>query len=167
MDKELLAKWIIRADKNLTSIVRVACVVLLAIIVITVSVSIFTRFIFFTPINFTDSLSKYLMIWLSFLGIGLGIRENEHIAVDMFVGKLTGKAKSALLILSDVIVSLFLLFIIYYGFVFAFNGSGTHDTLLFGVSMTIPYIALAVGAVYAFVQLNIITLLNLLGVEKK
>ncbi len=151
-----------KTDKILGTIAQIACIALLAIIVITISISIFTRFVFFNPLNFADALAKYLMIWMCFLGSGLAIRAGEHVVVEMFSNSLKEKSRKKLILFINIIVSLFLIIIIYNGLIFAFSGIGSHDPFVFGISMLIPYLSVPVGFFYMLIQLNITTVLSLL-----
>ena len=47
--------------------VRALCVTLLALIVIAISAAVLARFVIFTPLNFADPLSKYLMQWMAYI----------------------------------------------------------------------------------------------------
>lgn len=155
-----------KIDKILGSFIQITCVVLLAFMVMTISISILTRFVFFNPLNFADALAKYLMIWLAFLGSGLAIRAGEHIVVDMFSNSLKDKAQKKLILFINILVSIFLVIIIYNGFIFALSGIGSHDPFVFGISMIIPYLSVPIGFLYMLIQLNITTTLSLLSIEK-
>lgn len=152
-----------RIDSILGKTVQILSVVILAIIIITISVSITTRFVFFNPLNFADALAKYLMIWMCFLGSGLAIRSGEHIIVDLFSNSLSEKASKRLMVFINVIVSVFLILVIYQGMSFALSGLGSHDPFVFGISMIIPYLSVPVGFAYMLVQLNITTILSLIS----
>ncbi|OZU88024.1 hypothetical protein CIL03_12870 [Virgibacillus indicus] len=154
-----------KVDNVLGKTVQILCVALLAIIVLTISISITTRFVFFNPLNFADALAKYLMIWMCFLGSGLAIRAGEHIVVEMFRDSLTEKGRKKLIVFIDIVVSVFLIIVIYNGFIFAFSGLGSHDPFVFGISMIIPYLSVPIGFIYMLIQLNITTALSLLSKE--
>jgi len=156
--RALLKRW----DKRLSFSVEVLCVVLLAAIVATVSISVFTRFVVFYPLNFADALAKYLLMWVVFLGVGLALREGEHIAVDIFVSRLHGAPRAALTATVTVFISLFLGIVAYFGFHNAWQGRELHDPLVFGVSMMVPYLAVPVGACYALVHLNLAVWIDVL-----
>jgi TRAP-type C4-dicarboxylate transport system permease small subunit len=146
-----LKKW----DRRLSFGVEVVSSVLLAAIVGTVSVSVFTRFVIFFPLNFADALAKYLMMWMVFLGLGLALRAGEHITVEFLANRLRGNGKSAMLALVTLLVSIFLMIVAYYGFRNAWNGRDVHDPLVFGISMMVPYLSVPVGACYGLMQLNL------------
>ena len=154
----MLKRW----DRRLSFSVEVLCVVLLAAIVATVSISVFTRFVVFYPLNFADALAKYLLMWVVFLGVGLALREGEHIAVDILVSRLRGVPKAAVAATVTVSISLFLGIVATFGFQNAWQGRELHDPLVFGVSMMVPYLAVPVGAGYALVQLNLAVWIDIL-----
>lgn len=157
-----LGLFLKRFDSMLGKTVQILCVAILAVIVLTITVSITTRFVFFNPLNFADALAKYLMIWMCFLGSGLAIRSGEHIVVEMFSDSLSEKGKKKLIVFTDIVVSIFLILIIYNGFTFALSGLGSHDPFVFGVSMIVPYLSVPIGFAYMLVQLNITTILSLI-----
>lgn len=152
-----------KIDKILNNIIKVICILLLAGIIITVTISVTTRFIFFAPLNFADPLAAYLMAWLSFLGIGLGITQNEHISVDILLNRFTLKIKRKIILYTSIIISLFLLALINYGIIFGLSGLDTHDNLVFGLNMSIPYFSVSIGALYALIALNIKNLIIIFG----
>lgn len=162
MTKEDVVIFLDKIDRFLISFIKIICAVLLIAMVVTISVSVFTRFVVFSPINFADALTKYLMIWLAFLGSGLSLRHREHIALVMILERLTEKQRNRLLVIIDVAVSIFLIVIIYYGTVFSMGGLTSTDPLVFGMKMIYAYLAVPVGALYALIHLNILTVKTIL-----
>lgn len=148
-------------DIVLSSTVRIICVALLGGVVLTISASVFSRFVIFNPLNFADALAKYLMQWMAFLGVGLAIRSGEHVLVDILAAKFTTRAAKVLLVCINILVSVLLATIAYYGTLNALSGVNSRDPFVFGISMAIPYASVAVGAIYALIQSNITTWLNL------
>ncbi|WP_084783221.1 TRAP transporter small permease [Bacillus dakarensis] len=60
---------------------------IIALFMITMTVLIFlqvvSRYVFGDSITWTEELSRYLFIWLIFLTIGVGFKENKHISIDI------------------------------------------------------------------------------------
>src|SRR5699024_11221809 len=133
------------------------------IFIINITISVTTRFIFFAPLNFADPLAAYLMAWLSFLGIGLGITQNEHISVDILLNRFTLKIKRKIILYTSIIISLFLLALINDGIIFGLSVLDTHDNLVFGLIMSLPYFSVSIGALYAFIAFNIKNLIIIFG----
>src|SRR5699024_12490425 len=152
-----------KIDKILNNIIKLISILLLAASIITVTISVTTRFIFFAPLNFADPLAAYLMALLSFLGISLGITQNEHISVYILLNRFTLKIKRKIILYTSIIISLFLLALINYGIIFGLSGLDTHDNLVFGLNMSIPYFSVSIGALYALIALNIKNLIIICG----
>lgn len=73
--------------KVLDRLLAVACVLLFAILVITVSWQVFTRQVLDDPSGWSEALAKYLFVWLGMFGAALVFSERGHIAVEFVVGK--------------------------------------------------------------------------------
>lgn len=59
---------------------------IITLFLITMSIFIFlqvvSRYVFGNAFTWTEEISRYLFIWLIFLGIGIGFREHKHISID-------------------------------------------------------------------------------------
>lgn len=150
-----------KIDKWLATTVQVTCVLLLAGIVMTISASVFSRFVIFNPLNFADALAKYMMQWMAFLGVGLALRSGEHVLVDILATNFSTRQAKVLLVVLNILVSVLFATVAYYGALNALSGLSSRDPFVFGMSMAIPYSSVAVGAAYALIQSNITTWLNL------
>jgi TRAP-type C4-dicarboxylate transport system permease small subunit len=140
-----------KLDRTLARMIEITCVVLLAVIVSTICISVFTRFVIFYPLNFADAMAKYLMQWMAFLGVGLAIRTGEHVLVDMFTSSLKSKAKLNLYVFTNILLMGLFGAIVYYGTIYAMSGWKSQDIFVFGVSMAIPYFSVPAGGAYALI----------------
>jgi TRAP-type C4-dicarboxylate transport system permease small subunit len=64
-----------------------ACVILFAVLVVTVVWQVFSRQILNSPSAWTSELAQYLFVWLGLFGAALVFAERGHIAVDFLVRK--------------------------------------------------------------------------------
>lgn len=62
------------------------------------------RHVFDAGINTSEELSRFMFIWLTFLGAIVAMREGGHLGMDMVVSRLQGKARQVCLLLSQVLV---------------------------------------------------------------
>ena len=150
-------------DRRLAAVVMAICVALIGTIVVTISASVFSRFVVFNPLNFADPLSKYLLQWAAFLGVGLAIRAGEHVFVDMLYASLGRGPRRALLVLINVLLSGLFAAVFWHGLGNAWSARNSHDIFVFNVPMILPYLSVPVGALYALVQTNLTTWLALTG----
>ena len=65
-------------------------------------VQFYGRFIFATQLDWAEEISRYLLIWLGWLGIPIAIRRNSHDVVGYFRDRLPPPARRALGLFVDV-----------------------------------------------------------------
>lgn len=59
------------------------------VIVAMVTTEVILRYIFSHSLIFTEELSRYLMVWIVFLGSALAIRDGSHIRISILVSRLS------------------------------------------------------------------------------
>ena len=150
-------------DRRLAATVMAVCVTLLGAIVATISASVFSRFVVFNPLNFADPMSKYLMQWAAFLGVGLAIRAGEHVFVNMLYVSLGRRARRVMIVVINVLLTILFAAVLWYGMGNALSARTSSDPFVFNVPMVIPYLSVPVGALYALIQTNLSTWLALTG----
>lgn len=80
--------------------------VLLSIVVAVVAADVVGRYFFRAPVWAANEVALTGLIWLVFLGI-IGVsRHEQHIGVEFFVSRLPTRARSATLILRDLVIVL-------------------------------------------------------------
>lgn len=67
----------------LHSILEFFIVAMLVVMVVTVTLQIITRYVFFYSLSWSEELSRYMFVWLIFLGAVLGIKDNMQIKIDI------------------------------------------------------------------------------------
>jgi TRAP-type transport system small permease protein len=85
---------------------------ILAVMVVLVFGNVFMRYAMNSGFTISEELSRWLFVWLTFLGAVVALRENAHLGTDMLVGKLgpTGKRMCMGLSLLLVLYCLWLVF---------------------------------------------------------
>lgn len=133
-------------------------VVLIAAMVVVIWISVFTRYVLSDPISWGEQVGKYLMIWATFLGSSIGMRQGAHVAVDVFVNLLPGPLTRLFGWIAGVLTAGFLALCIYYGAMFSWRVMGHSDPLVGEMSMAIPYSAIPVGCLLMLLQLVYVSL---------
>jgi TRAP-type C4-dicarboxylate transport system permease small subunit len=118
--------------------------VLVSGIVVTTVLQIVARFILMVSIPWTDELARYLMIWASFVGLGVAYRKRELISVRFFREKLPPHLLKVALIVSDLLCSLFAIVIVIYGF----------KLCLLNAGQVSPSMRVSLGIVYAIIPMG-------------
>jgi len=86
MGDPLAVAW--RLIRALGTLERAACILLLAGIVISMSIQIFTRYLLGQPLVWVEEAAGYAFIWLVFLGASAGFKELRHIRIETFIARL-------------------------------------------------------------------------------
>lgn len=69
---------------------------LIALIVITISTQVFTRYALNRPIIWVEELATYSFIWAAFVGASLGWKRGRHIFIETIGGHLPARAAALL-----------------------------------------------------------------------
>ncbi len=83
----------------------------LSLMTIFVFGNVVLRYVFNTGLTWSEELSRFLFIWMIFLGSILGLKDNEHLGVDMMVKKLSYKGKKICFVVSNLLILITLVFL--------------------------------------------------------
>jgi TRAP-type transport system small permease protein len=72
----------------------------LAAMVVLVFGNVVLRYGFNSGIAVSEELSRWLFVWLTFMGAVIGLREHAHLGTDMLVGRLGPSGKKACLVVA-------------------------------------------------------------------
>lgn len=138
----ILIKWL---DRVLSG----ASIAIMSLLVFTVLLQVFMRYVVGVPVTFTEELSRYLLIWLGLLAASYAYRQRMHLALDLLVDKLQGTNKVALNILIHSLVAIFSVAVLLYGglqLVYLTYELDQSSPAL-GVSMSVIYMALPISGI--------------------
>ena len=90
-------KRIVEAYFHLLKIVIVLCLVAMVVLVFG---NVVLRYAFNTGITVSEEVSRWLFVWMTFLGAIIAMREHGHLGVDMLVARLPAIGKKICLIAS-------------------------------------------------------------------
>mgnify|MGYP000981630895 CR=1 FL=1 len=78
--------------------------IMLASMVVIVFGNVIFRYFLNTSIAWSEEVSRFMLIWLSFLGAVIAFMKNEHLGLDILVKFLPPIASKALVVFADVLV---------------------------------------------------------------
>jgi TRAP-type transport system small permease protein len=119
--------------------IKITMAVLLAAMVILVFGNVVLRYVFNSGIAISEELSRWLFVWMVFLGAIVGLREHAHLGVDSFVKLLSPMGRKICYALSHVLML--------YASVLLTEGSWKQTVLNWDT--TAPASGLSVGLFYA------------------
>jgi TRAP-type C4-dicarboxylate transport system permease small subunit len=82
---------------KILSMVMATC---LAVMVVLVFGNVVMRYAFNSGITLSEELSRWLFVWMTFMGAIVALKEHGHLGTDMLVGKLPPAGKKVCLALS-------------------------------------------------------------------
>jgi TRAP-type C4-dicarboxylate transport system permease small subunit len=130
---------------QLLSIIMVAC---LALMVVLVFGNVVLRYAFNSGLSVSEEVSRWLFIWITFLGAIVALREHAHLGSDMLVSRLPVIGKKACLVVGQVLM-LFLTWLMFDGSLTQAKINWDVQAPVTGASMAIVYGAGVVFAVSA------------------
>lgn len=98
-----------RFGAALDRIVAGFLVALMAVMVVTVTWQVITRFILSSPSSYTEELATYLLIWISLIGGAYALRLQAHLGIDLVVRSMQAGGRRRARIFGLVVVGLFAL----------------------------------------------------------
>ena len=71
-----------KVSDGLNLIAEYAVAALMAVMIVVVAAQVFFRYVVFYPLSWSEELSRYVLIWVTFLGASAGIKRKAHFGVQ-------------------------------------------------------------------------------------
>jgi TRAP-type C4-dicarboxylate transport system permease small subunit len=126
-----LVHWYFKA----LELVMVLC---LAAMCVMVFGNVILRHVFDSGINTSEELSRFMFIWLTFLGAIVAMREGGHLGMDMVVRRLNGRTRWCMQLLGQVLV-LGCCGVLLWGLILQHDINVANIGLVTGLSLSIVY----------------------------
>ena len=124
---------------------------LMAGMVVIISAQVWCRFILNDPLSWSEEAGRYLFVWISFMGAAAGVRYQVHLGIDLMDKLLSPRAYRYVVVLVNLIIQIFLIMIIYWGFkilgIIQYQESPSMN-----ISMKYPYLAVPVGGIFMLIN---------------
>lgn len=83
--------WLLERIGRVESAIGVGLVV---VIVLSITVQVFTRYVFGEPLVWVEELAGYCFLWAVFIGAAAGTKQMRHLRIETFVGRLRPRARA-------------------------------------------------------------------------
>lgn len=130
-------------------------VFLMAAMTVLVFVNVLARYGFGASFGWAEELSRFAMIWTTFLGAGLALRYGQLVSVNILQGVLPPAGARALRIVSALLILAFVVALMVLGGQFAESSWGNRTSVL-RLPKGLPYLAVPIGAAFLAVHLGFI-----------
>jgi TRAP-type transport system small permease protein len=113
---------------------------------------LFSRFVLNSPLLFTEEVSRFSYVWITFIGMSLATKTGDHIKVDFFVGLLPVAVRMVVGKIVNTVSLLILLYLCWLGIRFlAF--SGMNESAALKLPLNFVYVSLPIGCLLAAFRL--------------
>jgi TRAP-type C4-dicarboxylate transport system permease small subunit len=109
------------------------------------------RYVFNSGITWSEEMSRFLFVWMVFLGAIAALKDNMHLGVDIIVNALPQKAKKVVFIISNLLV----LYVLYLLLV------GSWDMTILNMNSTAPATGLPLSFLYG---IGIVTAISMAAI---
>ena len=124
---------------------------LLAAMTLLVGVQIAGRFVFEYSIFWSDELARFLLIWISFLGMSVGLRRGAHPSIDSLVRMLPSRFGRPVLTVALLLTLVFFAVMVVYGGVLVLR-TWPQRSVALELRMGYPYLAVLVSGLLMFLH---------------
>lgn len=94
-------KKITKILQKTEEVVMVCCLGTMGLVL---AAHIFLRWAFDMPIPWAEELARYLQIWITFIGIGYGVRKKAHVSMPMFRNMMPRTMKYCATMICDILI---------------------------------------------------------------
>lgn len=131
------------------------CGIFLIVVFVSVMIQVINRFLIGISIPWTEELARYSFIWLSFLGISIGVKRNKHMFVDFLKVKFSLTIQRKIEFIVDALLIIIFIMSSIYGFSL-FNKTMVLGQLSPALEIKMAYIFLASPVGFALATFRII-----------
>lgn len=113
------------------------------------------RYVFHNSIEFSEEISRFLFVWVVFLGAAIIIKDKGHVAVDFLPSKLRGKFSGKLLDIFIGIAGFIFIIIVFLGGLTLSRMMNMYSSPTLGIPMGYIYWAIPIGSGIMFIHHSI------------
>lgn len=143
-------------DKVINKILRFIVIIMLSVMSVVVFAQVLFRIVQLS-IPWSEELSKYLLIWSTFLGAAICIRKGSLVGLEFLKNSMSEEKQKILQTILNLIVCAMLLFLINVGF-WAVRRVWFQITPVLKLSMGLMYAAIPIGSVFMLINQILVTI---------
>ena len=148
--------------KTLHKVIDLVLFAILASMVVIVSVQIFTRFVLFYSLPWSEELSRYLFAYLILLGACVGVRENNQISIDVIDNFVKGN-NARILAIFQYVVQIAVVAILFYSSLMLMKVGARQVSPAMGLKMSLIYMCFPIGFSLIIIELLVKTAGTVMG----
>ncbi|MCR5535849.1 MAG: TRAP transporter small permease [Succinivibrio sp.] len=120
---------------------------ILVLMVLTCAWQIFTRFVLNDASKYTEELVRYLLIWLTMLGVPYTYGQNRHLVINFITHMFSEQGKKVNALCVDLLVSALTFFVMVIGGLMVTQNAADQTSPAMGMPMELYYMCLPLGGI--------------------
>ena len=97
-----------KLSELLNTACKAFCLVIGSVLGVNLFLGVFTRFVLNDPLDFTEEIARFCMLWFAFIGGSIALRQKELISFTFVIDKVPGPVRQGMKILNIVLIIVFL-----------------------------------------------------------
>lgn len=158
-----MTNCLVQLNSALLLICKYLVIALVAIIAIVLIAAVVYRYGLNSALSWAEEFSKYLMVWLTFLGTPIALRHFGHINIDLLVKVLPPRLQQMMYLIVSIIICFTMSIVFLKGVSFAELGA-RQVASSFNISMFYMYVAVPIGSALTFLVALEQALLSVSGI---
>lgn len=156
-NQSVLLRWMDKVGQGIEFLTGAICVGMFAGLIVVIMLGVVFRYIVVDPLQWSEELARFLMLWIGFLAMNIATRQDQHLKIDTLVERFPRKLAFVLEHFGNILIICFLLVLIVKGYRMTMGTMMTASSMRF--SMFWVYMSVPLGAGLSLVQLvlNMIT----------
>jgi TRAP-type C4-dicarboxylate transport system permease small subunit len=135
-----------KIENILENVIKCILVILLAVMTIVTVIEVGRRYLMGLSYPWAEELTRFSLVWLTFVGACLPFRKGELVMFDMVISSFPERKRNILALVMNTILIIFLAFLFYYSYKFSFSPVIVNQISTgLGISMAIPYSSIPIG----------------------
>ena len=108
-----------RLLESLTALMRLVSIAALAVMVAVIVLQVTARYLFRTPVGWTEEVAVATMIWITFVGSFVAFTEKKHMRISLLFRKLDAVRQRVVLFAGNGLLIVLNVYVVYWGVQFA------------------------------------------------
>ncbi|MEM7044274.1 MAG: TRAP transporter small permease [Pseudomonadota bacterium] len=158
-----LASLFERVNDRLLAVCKWAIIAIVGVLAVILIAAVFYRYALNNAIAWSEEGSKYLMVWLTFLGAPIALRHAAHINIDLLVKLFPPRGRQAFYLGINLVIIVTMGILLWKGWEFAQLGA-RQVASSFNFSMVWMYVAVPIGSALTCLVAIELSLKALMGI---
>lgn len=134
------------------AITKLATIVIVASMTITVLIAVFFRYVIPMPIAWPPEAARFMMVAVTMIGGSIAARRLEHVGITLVVGILPRPIALALYLIGNALVCAFLVLFIWFSARLTIEMGPRQTSSSLGLNMVYAYVAMPLGGLLMLIQ---------------